>query len=220
MVAKARVSGRGDSRHPGTMGVDGADDRCADGRASRREVVADRPAAGAASGTAASSSWMRALDQAFDSAHERKVSLIGVSFGGLIAACYAARRPERVTSLILVSTPSPVWQPRRGDAFCLRFPAPGVPVFRRARDSTGWCRRSIRRATPGRSAWRLRWSTAMRAVSRAVRAGLRGPVGARVAGRRHHRRVPAHHGADAGRHRRGRARQASCPSNARCSTCG
>src|SRR3989337_1363741 len=51
--------------------------------------------------------WMHALDLALDRAHERKVSLVGISFGGLIAACYAARRPERVTSLIMASTPSP-----------------------------------------------------------------------------------------------------------------
>ena len=73
--------------------------------------------------------WMRALDRTFDSANERKVSLIGVSFGGLIAACYAARRPERVTSLILVSTPAPVWRPRPGDELCLRFPRLAFPYF-------------------------------------------------------------------------------------------
>lgn len=73
--------------------------------------------------------WMRALDQMFDQAHERKVSLIGVSFGGLIAACYAARRPERVSALILVSTPQPVWTPRPGDEFCVRFPHLGFPYF-------------------------------------------------------------------------------------------
>jgi pimeloyl-ACP methyl ester carboxylesterase len=73
--------------------------------------------------------WMRALDQAFDRAHERKLSLIGVSFGGLIAACYAARRPERVSALILVSTPEPVWRPGAGDALCLRFPRLALPYF-------------------------------------------------------------------------------------------
>jgi pimeloyl-ACP methyl ester carboxylesterase len=73
--------------------------------------------------------WMRALDHALDTAHERKVSIIGVSFGGLIAACYAARRPERVSALILVSTPAPVWRPRPGDAFCLRFPRLALAYF-------------------------------------------------------------------------------------------
>ena len=73
--------------------------------------------------------WMRPIDHALDQAHERQVSLIGVSFGGLIAACYAARRPDRVKALILVSTPSPVWRPRPGDEFCLRFPRLAFPYF-------------------------------------------------------------------------------------------
>jgi len=73
--------------------------------------------------------WMRAFDRAFDSAHERRLSLIGVSFGGLIAACYAARRPERVASLILVSTPAPVWQPNFGDHLCITFPRLAMPYF-------------------------------------------------------------------------------------------
>jgi pimeloyl-ACP methyl ester carboxylesterase len=35
--------------------------------------------------------WSRAIDKVLDSVHERQVSLIGISFGGLIAAAYAAR---------------------------------------------------------------------------------------------------------------------------------
>jgi pimeloyl-ACP methyl ester carboxylesterase len=73
--------------------------------------------------------WMRAMDEMLDRAHERKVSLIGVSFGGLIAACYAARRPERVSALILASTPAPVWRPKPADAFCARNPRLGFPFF-------------------------------------------------------------------------------------------
>lgn len=73
--------------------------------------------------------WMRPIDHALDQAHERQVSLIGVSFGGLIAALYAARRPDRVKALILVSTPAPVWHPRPGDEFCLRFPRLAFPYF-------------------------------------------------------------------------------------------
>ena len=73
--------------------------------------------------------WMRAVDGLIERSHERKVSLVGVSFGGLIAACYAARRPDRVTSLILVSTPSPIWKPSRGDVFCARYPRLAMPFF-------------------------------------------------------------------------------------------
>jgi pimeloyl-ACP methyl ester carboxylesterase len=73
--------------------------------------------------------WIGPIDQALDRADERRVTLIGVSFGGLIAACYAARRPERVAALILVSTPSPVWTPRPGDDFCVRHPRLAFPYF-------------------------------------------------------------------------------------------
>jgi pimeloyl-ACP methyl ester carboxylesterase len=91
--------------------------------------------------------WTHAIDQLLDNAHERQATIIGVSFGGLIAARYAARRPERVTSLILASTPDPSWKPRPDDEFCLRFPwlslpyfgaralARGLPELKRARDS-------------------------------------------------------------------------------------
>lgn len=73
--------------------------------------------------------WTRALDALIDSTLERQVSIIGVSFGGLIAARYAARRPDKVTSLILASTPAPRWRPRPDDEFCLRFPWLSLPYF-------------------------------------------------------------------------------------------
>jgi len=92
--------------------------------------------------------WIHPIDQALDGAHERRVSLIGVSFGGLIAACYAARRPERVAALILVSTPAPVWTPKPGDEFCVRHPRLAFPYF---------AARAIRRLLPeiyyARSSW-------------------------------------------------------------------
>jgi pimeloyl-ACP methyl ester carboxylesterase len=73
--------------------------------------------------------WSRAIDQALDSVHERQVSLIGISFGGLIAARYAARRPDRVTSLIVASAPAPGWKPAADDRFCMAFPYLSLPYF-------------------------------------------------------------------------------------------
>jgi|SRR6185503_3757422 len=73
--------------------------------------------------------WTHTIDELLDQAHERQASVIGISFGGLIAARYAARRPERVTSLILASTPAPNWRPGPDDAFCLRFPLLSMPYF-------------------------------------------------------------------------------------------
>lgn len=73
--------------------------------------------------------WTRALDRVLDQARERQVSLIGVSFGGPIAARYAARRPDRVTSLILASAPPPRWDMRPDDQFCIKHPLLALPYF-------------------------------------------------------------------------------------------
>lgn len=109
--------------------------------------------------------WIRPIDRALDGVHERRVSLIGVSFGGLIAACYAARRPERVAALILVSTPSPIWDPRPGDELCLMFPRLAFPYF---------AARAVRRLVPeiyhARRTWRQRAQLGAEHFSRAFRA--------------------------------------------------
>jgi pimeloyl-ACP methyl ester carboxylesterase len=110
--------------------------------------------------------WMRPIDQALDQAHERQVSLIGVSFGGLIAACYAARRPERIKSLILVSTPAPVWQPRPGDEFCLRFPRLAFPYFGV---------RALRRLLPEIHHARDSWPQRMQLAAEYFRRGFSAP---------------------------------------------
>jgi pimeloyl-ACP methyl ester carboxylesterase len=109
--------------------------------------------------------WMRAMDEMLDRAHERKVSLIGVSFGGLIAACYAARRPERVSALVLASTPAPAWTPRPADAFCVRYPRIGFPYF---------AARSLPRLGPeiyrARDSWSKRMEFAAQYARRAISA--------------------------------------------------
>src|SRR3954447_22944544 len=51
------------------------------------------------------------IDALLDRAKLENAAIVGVSFGGLVAARYAARRPARISSLVLVSTPSPRWQP-------------------------------------------------------------------------------------------------------------
>jgi len=56
-------------------------------------------------------------------------AVCGVSFGGLIALHWAARRPERTRALVLVSTPSPNWKPAAHLDWYLRAPRLLAPVF-------------------------------------------------------------------------------------------
>jgi pimeloyl-ACP methyl ester carboxylesterase len=49
--------------------------------------------------------------EVMDAAGVERAAICGVSFGGFIATRFAARFPERTSALILVSSPTPRWQP-------------------------------------------------------------------------------------------------------------
>jgi pimeloyl-ACP methyl ester carboxylesterase len=66
---------------------------------------------------------------ALDAAGVRKATICGVSYGGLIAAAFAARYPDRVSSLVLVSALPPSWKPDRRVRFYLRAPRLLMPLF-------------------------------------------------------------------------------------------
>src|SRR5262249_1118815 len=51
------------------------------------------------------------VDALLDEARLPSAAICGVSFGGMIAVRYAAIRPERTASLVVVSAPSPSWEP-------------------------------------------------------------------------------------------------------------
>lgn len=55
--------------------------------------------------------------------------LVGVSFGGLVAAHLAARRPEGTSHLVLVSTPGPRMRLDPASARYARRPALSLPLF-------------------------------------------------------------------------------------------
>jgi pimeloyl-ACP methyl ester carboxylesterase len=66
---------------------------------------------------------------AMDQAGISSATVCGVSYGGLIAATFAARHPDRTAGLILVSAVPPSWKPDRRVRFYLRAPRLLSPVF-------------------------------------------------------------------------------------------
>jgi pimeloyl-ACP methyl ester carboxylesterase len=70
-----------------------------------------------------------AIDSALDRANLQQAAIVGVSFGGLIASRYAARRPDRAAALVLVSTPAPRWRPDPRNEQYLRRPRLAFPLF-------------------------------------------------------------------------------------------
>jgi pimeloyl-ACP methyl ester carboxylesterase len=66
---------------------------------------------------------------ALDAAGIEKATICGVSFGGLIAAAFASRYPERVASIVMVSALPPSWKPDRRVRFYLKAPRLLLPLF-------------------------------------------------------------------------------------------
>ena len=64
-----------------------------------------------------------------DSKRLAGATICGVSFGGLIALRFAACYPNRTKSLVLVSTPAPMWHLRRRHQVYVRAPWIFGPVF-------------------------------------------------------------------------------------------
>lgn len=95
--------------------------------------------------------FVKQIDEVLDTARVERAAICGVSYGGLIAVRYAAVRPQRVSALILASTPGPGWQPTPRQARYVAKPWLSVPAFCfTALDRVG---REIRAALPD---WRAR----------------------------------------------------------------
>lgn len=69
------------------------------------------------------------VDKILERAGLNRAAVCGVSYGGLVALHYAARRPDRVTSLTLASTPSPTWKPTGWVERYVKTPRLLSPVF-------------------------------------------------------------------------------------------
>ena len=90
------------------------------------------------------------VDRVLDEAGVSEAVICGVSFGGLVALRYAAKRSHRVRGLILVSTPGPRWKLRPQLARYARWPTLSSPLF--ALGAARRCMRELRAIHPDRRA--------------------------------------------------------------------
>lgn len=91
--------------------------------------------------------YVRQLGTAMDRAGLTHAAIVGVSYGGLIAAQFSARYPERVTSLVLASALHRGWRPNRAQQYFLNSPRLLSPVF--AATALGRMRPEVTAAIPG-----------------------------------------------------------------------
>jgi len=73
--------------------------------------------------------YVEQVREALDTAGIRKAAICGVSYGGLIAVAFAARHPDRASSLVLVTALPPSWKPNRRVRFYLHAPRLLAPLF-------------------------------------------------------------------------------------------
>jgi pimeloyl-ACP methyl ester carboxylesterase len=105
-----------------------------DALAQRSRVVtfslADEPTAAARfDATRGFGNYVEQVRDALDTAGLTRATICGVSYGGLVAAAFAARYPERTTALVLVSALPVDWRPNTRVNFYLRAPRLLTPLF-------------------------------------------------------------------------------------------
>lgn len=91
--------------------------------------------------------WSDRIDELTAGTAGPPVPVVGVSFGGLVAAYYASCRPRQVSVLVLVSTPGPSWRLDRRLSGYARHPRLALPLF--ASRAAGRLLPEIRAAIPG-----------------------------------------------------------------------
>lgn len=91
--------------------------------------LADEPTAGTDVKAGGFDAYVDQVRQALDQAGVERGAICGMSYGGLIAAAFAARHPERVTALVLASALPPSWHLNERARFYLRAPRLLTPVF-------------------------------------------------------------------------------------------
>src|SRR5690242_10134276 len=91
--------------------------------------LADEPSAEWTTQSSGFDGYVEQVSQALDSAGVKRAIVCGVSYGGLVAAAFARRHPERVEGLALVSAIPPSWRPDARAKFFMRSPRLLLPLF-------------------------------------------------------------------------------------------
>lgn len=73
--------------------------------------------------------YLDQLDEVLAATRAERPVLVGVSYGGLIAAEYAARHAGRVAGLVIASAPPPTWKPDQRASRYLSAPRLLAPAF-------------------------------------------------------------------------------------------
>ena len=92
------------------------------------------------------------VEAALDRLQIGSATIVGVSFGGLVALRFAATRPTRTTALVIISAPGPQWHLRPRHDLYARLPWVFGPLF--LAESPFRLRREVKAALPERSARR------------------------------------------------------------------
>jgi 3-oxoadipate enol-lactonase len=104
-----------------------------DALASRCRVItfslADEPSAEWTARGGGFEAYVEQVAQALDACGLERAVVCGVSYGGLVAAAFARRYPERVAGLALVSAVPPSWRPDARALFFMRSPNLLLPLF-------------------------------------------------------------------------------------------
>jgi pimeloyl-ACP methyl ester carboxylesterase len=92
--------------------------------------LADEPTSGARFDESAGVwSYVQQVADVLETTGVRHATICGVSYGGLIAASFAARHSDKVSALILASAIPPSWRPDARAAFLMRAPLLLSPLF-------------------------------------------------------------------------------------------
>jgi pimeloyl-ACP methyl ester carboxylesterase len=120
--------------------------------------------------------YLAQIDDVVRQAGAERPVLVGISYGGLIAAEYAARHPE-VAGLVVASSPPPTWQPDRRAQRYLASPRLLAPAF--------WLGAPVRAYPELKAALPGGWERWHFAVEQGLRIAAAPPSTARMARRLH-----------------------------------